>query len=434
MTIETMPIPQSTFTDSQKNNVIDSGPNPLLNGYLEHIEKYFPLTSEYKEFLGKLVKKYDVNDWMPSSVDACGTRGLRYECEDHEEEFTYQPHGCQNIEFCPRCGDGYSKLMARTMFKIFMDIEDKKPGLAIIKIVFTIPEECWYDVCYDNANKLFHTVNKSLREYLGGLMLGMHMSYHEGSPEDPQHPHKPHIEVLILNLTVEEQYISQVDLENNVVERGKCRFRRFNPYIDVDKLRDIYQKQLGKTFGWNVEKVVLHTQYSQLDNGEESDRKLMHMCKYSVRSFAKDVYDRLKEWGVEGGCVSYECKNGLETIPIDKFMGVVDLLMYPKSFHRNRWYGWLSNSVRREYFEKLGIEWESVPDIRKKIKQGYTPRCRICDKPMINKPEGIYFDLFEEGYYKGGVGEYPRLIFNRVESGLDVYSEGYQKMDGDANE
>lgn len=373
-------------SDSPAPEGLKPSPPPPVN-YLEHVQKYFPEGSEYIKFLefslGSMGLKPEHAQWIAE----CGSKGQYYTCDGYEilndpKNPIIEHHPlvrkfiakfCQDRDLCARCGDMYSGMMGKILYDIFDSVAQKYLGLSLIKMVFTIPENRWWCVDYENSGEFFQVVKRSLNTYHEGLMLGMHMSYHEGSPEDPTHPHKPHIEVLMLNLAVRDG-----------------NFKSFDPYIDVDAMRDIYRDELNATYGWSLDKVVFNTHYIRMDDSRESKARGMHMCNYSVRSFAKDVRDRLIEWNFDKNYARYETRKGVVDIPLEDFRETLKLLLSPKSFHRNRWYGWMSNSVRREYFNLLHAEWVSVDDIRREILGASSLMCSECGLKM--RTDSLLYD------------------------------------------
>lgn len=372
---------------------------PTQNVILNHRQNYFYVHSQWISLLDRIQRLgYDqaINDYIGSLsqlVENCCRYGKSWSCEkDHE---IFRPKSCGERHFCPRCGEREGRLRGQIAQSVYHEISDVIPGLSLIHIVFTIPSSKWRSIGYQDAPRLYQVVYKTIKKYFKMSMPGL-ACFHRGSVSSKNA--NPHIDMTMLNLGFRNNGQSRgsisshnpkskqsaLDESNAYMHRSHQleSFEIVNPFIDVDRLREIYKDELEKEFKWDLEEVVLHTSYVPMRRSGSSARKIAHIVNYSTRYMVVDSYQEVLE-GTE-----YTDRE-LETLK--------ELLAPPVGFTIRRWFGWLSPSTKRKYLDLLEIEWRSTADIEKDILDG-SDHCKICGSEMFQVDEE-YHDLVENGWY-----------------------------------
>jgi len=376
-------VPLSTPIDEQ----------PTQNVILNHRHNYFFVASQWISLLDRIQRLgYDkgINDHIGSLsqlVKNCCRYGKSWSCENDHEIF--RPKSCGERHFCPRCGEREGRLRGQIAQSVYHEVADAIPGLSLIHIVFTIPSSKWRSIGYYDAPRLYQVVYKTIKKYFRMSMPGL-ACFHRGSVSSKNA--NPHIDMTMLNLGFnpstsdsELRIYKQGVIDNAYMHRSHQleSFQIVNPFIDVDRLREIYKDELEKEFKWDLDEVVLHTSYVPMQRSGSSARKIAHIVNYSTRYMVVDSYQEVLE-GTE-----YTDRE-LETLR--------ELLAPPIGFTIRRWFGWLSPSTKRKYLDLLEIEWRSTSDIEKDILDG-SDRCKVCGSEMF-KVDDQFHDLVENGWYE----------------------------------
>jgi hypothetical protein len=351
----------STNINNEQYKCFLAQKQPSNNGYFNHKENYFPdsfegvgsivlnrsvlelplkdglegnstVKARWDKEYSSLAKRWRLDDNRVAIALNCRKHGgYLYEC-DHKHK-NHVPISCRDIHFCPYCGRRYTRQEGNIVYGLFGQIANSISGVAMLHIVATLPKDKWDIV---DKNELPQVWYKAIRKYRGDnrKVAGTVAIHHWG---DSESIHKQaHLDILMLNVIANDITTKITDLEGNCkdVVNGAV-FELFNPYLDVDRLRQCWTDSLNETFGWNIEIADIYTQY--YDWATTDKAVLMHRCKYHVRMAISDIY---KAWAENKYIVDDDVK---------------EILELPKNFRRCRWFGWLSDCIKSKYLGFLKI-------------------------------------------------------------------------------
>ncbi len=310
----------------------------------------------------------------------CLQYGHSWSCEAGEHIF--EPSLCGDWHYCVVCGFRYEQIQAEAAMDKFMAIAKALPGIELLRLVFTLPQELWSKIGWSKFGILTKLAGESLALYYGGQPGGEFncQYWHTSKPLPAEHGFYPHLHGAVLNII-----------------RTTEGFKVVPAYIDELRLKTIWARLLGKQFkleyrlhgatgkpqlklkrGWSninlrlAGYVPLNSELYVYSRGKCKGQKaaftncqyLKARLRYDFRMPQSDIAEFAQESGLER--FSDSQKLAIDTlIGLDKGGERIGL---PKNFRRERWFGWLGEGVVKKRLAELNITIPSAQERKAKAK------------------------------------------------------------------
>ncbi len=311
----------------------------------------------------------------------CLQYGHSWSCEAGEHVF--EPSLCGDWHYCVVCGFRYEQIQAEAAMDKFMAIAKALPGVELLRLVFTLPQELWSKIGWSRFSVLTKLAGGCLAEYYGGQLGGEFncQYWHTKKPLPDKNGFYPHLHGAVLN----------------IVRGAEGNYEVVPAYVDELKLKTIWARLLGKQFklsyrlnsttgkpqlklkhGWSninlrlAGYVPLNSELYVYSRGKRKGQKarftncqyLKARLRYDFRMPQSDIAEYAQEAGLERFSAS-------QKLAIDTLVGLDkggERIGLPKNFRRERWFGWLGEGVVKKRLAELGVTILSAQERKAKAK------------------------------------------------------------------
>lgn len=306
-----------------------------------NVEQYRPrpLSEKWLALVAKL-----------SFAKAVGTSKCRQQFStwaDSNGHVFYRGTLCQQRDVCPTCSWVYNEeLVASTMDLYRLVCGATKSKVEFAEATLTLPPSAQRLVGNEMLGRLRRTGFEAINEVLseeGRFELGAVGSTHHWHSKAPLRGWFPHVNFTVFELAY---------------EKDKDRFVRIDMYLEGNRLdwfNELWRTKFVETFGSvRVPKFVSKWHYGGGDATAE------HRFGYQFRRPVSDTFQAVNKL------------RNVNSVNID---WVKRMLIHPKNEKRHQWYGNLSDGIKSEYLQKLGLSIERKSARDRARRRAYCPDC-----------------------------------------------------------
>jgi hypothetical protein len=192
----------------------------------------------------------------------------------------------------------------------------------------------------------------------------------------------PHLDIIMPAVGVYEKEVEEIVFNENGMEKKKrilTKFKKLDPYLDVEALREAWKLALNHIMGWDIgedEPVDVWTQYIDMAD-PVGMKRLRRRLRYHNRLPVQDLL-----------------KHGTR---IEDPAELYNLIRPPISHKRIVWFGWLSDSTKSHYMELLNGKVLKA-DLKKAITDDIEYVCPECGGPVEFVGYCRVEDMIENGH------------------------------------
>jgi len=337
------PIPWKRHTKKQKTKKIHN----IKNGYNS--------SRSYLSLLEDLSK----DDMKYTRPERCGRFGKLYNCEQHDQNYLYDPKPCGHRKACVICGHQYSMSLGMNIMELFNVISDTYADSSCINVTWTVPDQVREILTYENIKRFVGCATKTMNEYYNGLMPGGVVITHTWYSSQPLKGWYPHLHSMWSNYAYDKKTSS---------------FVRINHYLDPDQLvqfKKLWRDNLVKEFKECKIPETIDLNWSYLKVNKYTRSRLFHRIKYNTRLPQFDITNYSREEGI------------LSYTPQEKSV-IEHQIRPPNNWRRIRWVGWCSDRNKHKYWNAVHPDTHirTPRQISADEKNTSSLRCDICNREL----------------------------------------------------